>query len=290
MYVSSLHVYPVKGCKGIDVQEAEIGPRSFKFDRHWIIIDAEGEKITQREEPRLALIHTKIQDDTLTLSAREAGRTHIDINTVPDTQKRVDVWGDDSPGLVERKEASQWLSDFLRQPVTLLRFDQSQTRPVVPEWGGDTGSHIAFNDCMPLLVANQSSLDALNDWRAEHGLAPSPMDRFRPNIVLTGAEPWAEDEWLAIETSDGIHLDLTRPCSRCQVTNVDQLTGTPEPIGNLHVLGKHRHAKNYLGRPGAFFGVQALVLGCEGRSIRVGDSLRVAGHSALLPGMPRLVP
>lgn len=291
MHVTSIHVYPVKGCKGIALQSATFGPRSLKYDRHWIIIDAEGNKITQREEPRLALIQTAIQDDTLTLSAADRGRTHIDINTIPEKPRNVDVWGDDAPGLVERAEASQWLSDFLRQPVTLLRFDETKRRDVVEEWGGgDSKAHIAFNDCLPILVTNQSSLDALNDWRTEQGLAPSPMDRFRPNIVVAGASPWKEDDWEAIKTQSGVHLDFTRPCSRCQVTNVDQKTGVAEATGNLHVLGKHRHFKNYLGRPGAFFGVQSLVIGCEGKSIQVGDIPEPTAHSTNLPGPPRLSP
>lgn len=290
MYVASLHVYPVKGCKGIDLQTATFGPRCLQHDRHWIIVDAEGNKITQREEPRLALIQTSIQDDTLTLSTSDHGRTHIDINTIPEKPKSVDVWGDDSPGLVERPEASQWLSDVLRQPVTLLRFDEGKQRPVVPEWGGETKAHIAFNDCLPILITNQASLDALNDWRTEQGLAPSPMDRFRPNIVLTGAPAWEEDTWLAIASANGVHLDITRPCSRCQVTNVDQQRGEREETGNLHVLGKHRNFKNYLGRPGAFFGVQSLVQGCEGLTLSVGDRFEPADHSAPLPGIPRIVP
>ncbi len=290
MYVASLHVYPVKGCKGIDLQHATFGPRCLQHDRHWIIVDAEGNKITQREEPKLALIHTSIQDDTLTLSTSDHSRTHIDINTIPEKPKSVDVWGDDSPGLVERPEASQWLSDVLRQPVTLLRFDESKQRPVVPEWGGQTNAHIAFNDCLPILITNQASLDALNDWRTEQGLAPSPMDRFRPNIVLTGAPAWEEDTWLAIASSNGVHLDITRPCSRCQVTNVDQQRGEREETGNLHVLSRQRNFKNYLGRPGVFFGVQSLVQGCEGLTVSVGDRFELADHSAPLPGVPRIVP
>ncbi len=290
MYVASLHVYPVKGCKGIDLQEAEFGPRCLMYDRHWIIIDAEGEKITQRDEPRLALIKTEIHDDTLTLSAENHGRAHIAIKDVPEQERHVDVWGDDSPGLVERAEASQWLTDFLRQPVTLLRFNEGKRRDVVPEWGGgESKAHIAFNDCLPVLITNAKSLDALNDWRAEEGLAPCNMDRFRANIVVTGPQSWEEDTWQAIKGENGLLLDITRPCSRCQVPNVDQQTGIPEEHGNLHVLGKRRHFKNYLGRPGAFFGVQALVSGCEGKWIEVGDSFEPAEQTARLPSAPRFI-
>jgi uncharacterized protein YcbX len=290
MYVASLHVYPVKGCKAIDLQEATFGPRSLQYDRHWIIVDAEGEKLTQREEPRLALIQTEIRDDTLTMSVDGHGRSHIDVNTIPEQERNVDVWGDDSPGLVERQEASQWLSDFLRQPVTLLRFNEDKRRDVVPEWGGgESRAHIAFNDCLPVLITNTKSLDALNDWRAEEGLDPCTMDRFRPNIVVTGPGAWEEDEWPAISNGSGLHLDITRPCSRCQVPNVDQRTGVPEQRGNLHVLGKRRLFRNYLGRPGAFFGVQALVSGCEGRRIKVGEAFEPTDQSADLPGVPRFV-
>jgi uncharacterized protein YcbX len=173
--------------------------------------------------------------------------------------------------------------------VALLRFDESRRRDVVPEWGGgESGAHIAFNDCLPILITNTRSLDALNDWRTEQGLAPCPMDRFRPNIVVTAHTAWEEDEWPAVAGGEGIHLDITRPCSRCTVPNNDQETGRPESEGNLQILSKRRLFKNYLGRPGAFFGVQSLVQGCEGRSIAVGDQLQVAPQSLSLPSTPRL--
>lgn len=289
MTVASLHVYPVKGCRGIDLQEATFGPRSLKYDRHWIIVDAEGNKVTQREEPRLALIHTRIENGTLTLSADGHGRAHIDINTIPEQERNVDVWGDESPGLVERNEASQWLTDFLKDPVTLLRFDESKRREVVPEWGGTGKEHIAFNDCLPVLVTNTKSLAALNGLRTQEGLAPCPMDRFRANIVLDCDTAWEEDEWPAITNGNGVHLDFTRPCSRCQVPNVDQQTGVPEKGGNSLVLAKHRARTNYLGRPGVFFGVQALVNGCEGKVLRVGDSFVPSEASPGLPGVPRFI-
>ena len=290
MRVASLHVYPVKGCKAIDLQEATFAPRSLQYDRHWIIVDAEGEMITQREEPRLALIKTEIRDNTLTLSAHGHGRAHIDIGTVPERQRVVEVWGDEGHGLVERAEASAWLSEFLREPVTLLRFDESKRREVVPEWGGgESSAHIAFNDCLPVLVTNSKSLDALNDWRTQESLGPCKMDRFRPNIVVSAPNAWEEDAWPALRGPDGIHLDVTRPCSRCAVPNNDQATGVPEPVGNLQILSKRRLFKNYLGRPGAFFGVQALVTGCEGKRLRVGDELQPAEQSPGLPAPPRLL-
>jgi uncharacterized protein YcbX len=289
MTVASIHISPVKGCKGIELREATFGPRSLHYDRHWIVVDGEGEKVTQREEPRLALIHTSVQDDTLTLSAEGYGFTQVNIRAIPTEAARVDVWGDDSPGLIETADASEWIGQFLGRNVTLLRFDESKRRDVVPEWGGDSGAHIAFNDCMPVLVTNTRSLDALNDWRAEDGLPPCRMDRFRPNIVVNAAEAWEEDAWPAVTDGNGIHLDFTRPCSRCQVTNTDQQTGQREAEGNLHVLGKRRNFKNYLGRPGVFFGVQALVNGCEGRTLRVGARLHVAEAAPGLPNVPRFL-
>lgn len=288
MYVASLHVYPVKGCQCIDLQEATFGPRCLQFDRHWIVTDESGDQVTQREEPRLALIQTKIKDDTLTLSAEGYGFTQIDIKAVPTEPANVDVWGDDSPGLVENPDASEWMGRFLGREVTILRFDESKRRDVVPEWGGESGAHIAFNDCMPVLVTNTRSLDALNDWRLEDGLPPCRMDRFRPNIVVTANEAWEEDGWPAVTDGNGIHLDFTRPCARCRVTNTDQQTANVEPEGNLHVLGKRRNYKNYLGRPGVFFGVQALVTACEGKTVRVGDKLQPTHQAPGLPSVPRL--
>lgn len=286
--IENLFIYPVKSCGTIPLTSVEIGPQGFLNDRRWIIVDGAGEKLTQREQPRLARVDVILADGALTLSSAGHGSVTISVDERPTQSQRVNVWGDDSPGLIEHGGACDWISSYLGLEAKILRFDDGDRREVGETWGGTSGATIQFPDCTPLHVTTLSSLAALNEWRREEGIGDSPMDRFRPNIVLSGTEAWEEDSWPALSGPNGIRLDVVRPTSRCRTTLVDQGTADVEANGNLHVLTKHRLFKNYVGRPGAFFGVQTLVEGCSGKRLQVGDELEICEQGQGLPGVPRL--
>ena len=285
--VESLHVYPVKSCGGIDLQEATLGPRGFLFDRNWVVLDAGGNKLTQRDIPSMATVRTALSGIALTLSA--PGRRDLSIPCVSERGERtmVDVWGNECVGVDEGGEASEWLSSVLGQRVRFLRFDETSFRQLDSEWIGDTKATAAFSDVLPFLVVNIASLDALNEMRAARGMPPCTIDRFRPNIVLSGLDAWAEDEAPALQCGE-VKIDLVRPCSRCRVPSIDQQTGVEEEYGNLEVLAEERNFKNYLGRHGAMFGVQGLCTRGEGQTLRVGDEMTVAEQTESLPSVPRL--
>ncbi len=285
--VESLHVYPVKSCRGIDLEEATIGPRGFLFDRNWIVVDGQGKMLTQRDITSIATVLTALTDDAITLSAPGARDIPIPFVSEGSARTSVDVWGNECAGLDEGDEAAAWLSTVLGQGVRLLRFDETSCRELDAEWIGDTKATAAFSDVLPFLVVSTASLDALNEWRAARDMPPCTIDRFRANIVLTGLDAWAEDEVPALQCGD-IKIDLTRPCSRCRVPSINQQTGVEEEYGNLEVLAEERKFKNYIDRPGAMFGVQGMCTAGEGGTIKVGDEIAIVEQMRGLPSVPRL--
>jgi len=285
--VESLHVYPVKSCGGIDLQQATIGPRGFLYDRCWIIVDEQGRKLTQRDITSMATVRTSLSSEAITLSANNLEPLSVPLVSERSERTRVDVWGNECIGLDEGDEPAAWLSDALRRNVRLLRFDETSFRKLDPEWIGDTKATAAFSDVLPFLVVNTASLDALNKMRADRGMPPCTIDRFRANIVLNGLEAWAEDEIPALQIGE-IKIDLTRPCSRCRVPSIDQQTGVEEDYGNLEVLAEERKFKNYINRPGAMFGVQGMCTHGEGQTLKVGDEMTIVELTGNLPTVPRL--
>lgn len=285
--VESLHVYPVKSCGGVSVYAATVGPRGFLFDRHWIIVDSDGKKLTQRDVTSMATIGTALFSDALVLSSKDRGEHEVSFLNVSGERVVVDVWGNDCAGIDEGDHTAAWLTSVLGQECRLLRFDESSFRELDAEWIGDTKATAAFSDVLPFLVVNTTSLDELNKMRAVRSMPPCTIDRFRANIVLSGLDAWAEDGVPAFQIGD-VRIDLTRPCSRCRIPSIDQQTGVEEDYGNLEILVEERKFKNYIGRPGAMFGVQGICISGEGSSVKVGDVATIQEMEASLPALPRL--
>lgn len=269
--VSSLYVYPVKSCGGIAVASATVAVTGLRADgvgdREWMIVDREGRFVTQRELPRLALVAIGLSADALAFSA--AGRPSLRVPLTGPASDALDVtvWRSEVRGLDAGDAAAAWFSAWLGTEVRLVRFDRSLPRPCNPEFAGDSGAHTFFADGYPLLVIGEGSLAELNERLVRGGASPLPMNRFRPNVVLAGLPPFAEDH-LATVTVGAVVLQLVKPCVRCQVTTTDQATGAVG-IEPLQTLGEFRMDER-LG--GVTFGMNAIV--------------RRGAGSALAPGMP----
>jgi uncharacterized protein YcbX len=220
----------VKSAAGIALDRAEVDEFGIRFDRRWMVVDAGGSFMTQREHPRLALIRTSIAQDRLVLSLR--GMPDLELPLVPtDTAEReiVTVWRDQVPALPQGAEAARWLSEGLSTPCRLVFLPRDVIRPVRV---GDVVSpaRVGFADAFPFLLVTGEALDALNA-RLEQAVS---IDRFRPNIVVAGATPHAEDRWQRIRIGE-IAFDVVKPCSRCVTITVDPHTGKPgsEPLRTL---------------------------------------------------------
>jgi uncharacterized protein YcbX len=228
--VSALFVYPVKSCRGIAVEHAAVERRGLAHDRRWMIVDASGQFITQRTEPRLACVAVSIEGDELVLRAPHASPLRVPVAPAPSAERRrVRVWRDEVDAIDCGAVASAWLSAWLGASVALVFMPDDVERRVNPSYARE-GDLVSFADGFPLLVASASSLDDL-DARLD---APVPMDRFRPNVVVRGCAPWAEDTWKLVRLG-AVPVRVLKPCDRCVVTTTDQLTGERgvEPLRTL---------------------------------------------------------
>lgn len=229
--VSGLYVYPIKSCAGVALEESLLVETGLEFDRAWMVVDANGRFVTQRELPRMALIRPELRHTEMVLRAPGMLALHIAYDTV-EQPTSVQVWKDLVKAYDMGDLAAQWFSDFLGAQLRLVRFDPEQKRLSNLEWTGGIEAENQFSDGYPVLVISQASLDGLNEKLAAKGVAPVGIERFRPNVVIDGidgsldphGEDYLDEVW--IDTEQGrVHLKLVKPCPRCPIPNVDPATG-----------------------------------------------------------------
>ncbi len=271
--VSGLFVHPVKSCAGVALREARLMDTGLDLDRAWMVVDAEGRFVTQREQPRMALVRPQIKVLEVVLRAPGMLALHLGINEV-EKPARVQVWGDALDAWDMGDVAGQWFSDFLGRPgLRLARFDPEVTRLASKQWTGEVDAPIEFADGFPLLVVGEASLAELNQRLAAAGHAAVGIERFRPNIVLAGLQAHDEDRLheLRIATAEGeVVLRPVKPCPRCPIPNVDPATGETSPEV-LAALSSYR-ANALLG--GAItFGLNCVIVQGAGATLRVGDAV-----------------
>ena len=264
--VSSLHVYPVKGLKGIELQDARATERGLEHDRRWMIVDPQGEFFTQRSHPKLATIWTELLDGGLELSAPDAGAVVVPFVPPPASAMRVRVWNSVVDAVPAAREADWFLSEYLGEPCRLVYMPDSTRRASNPAYAGDGERLVGFADGYAYLVANKASLDDLNARLAAKGHPALPMNRFRPNIVVAGAPAYAEDRWGELRVGEAV-LRAAKPCGRCEVTTTDQSTGEvrgPEPLATL---ATYRASDEF----GVMFGLNLVSI--RPGTVRVGDRI-----------------
>jgi uncharacterized protein YcbX len=236
MHLSGLFVYPVKSLRGFSVTSAELDALGLVGDRRFIVIDGSGRFLTQRTLPRMALVCTALSADTLTLSAAGCGDVRIMRNSDSAVRLRtVSVWGSEDLQAEDCGDsAATWLSDFLRVQCRLLRAGPRFQRRLKRKGNTLTGDVLGFADAFPFLILGEASLADLNGRILAQNGDPLPMDRFRPNLVLSGSNPYAEGDWPRIRVGR-IVLRTGGPCARCVVTTTDQQTAErgKEPLRTL---------------------------------------------------------
>ncbi len=269
--LGALHLHPIKSCAGIALRESLLVETGLDLDRAWMVVDAQGQMVTQRQLPRMALIQPTLRLSDLVLRAPGMLALHLRLDAV-ETATRARVWDDDVAAYEMGALASQWFSDFLGMPgLRLLRFDPEQRRLSSRQWTGDIEAENAFADGFPLLVASTASLDELNRRLAAAGDAPVSLQRFRPNLVLDGLDNAHDEDFideLLITTDDGpVRLKLVKPCVRCSIPDVDPAnaeTGTSVS----RALAAYRADARMGG--GLTFGMNAVVVEGFGRTLRQG--------------------
>ncbi|MEU0675404.1 MOSC N-terminal beta barrel domain-containing protein [Streptomyces sp. NPDC006172] len=267
----SLHIHPVKAFRGVSLREAVVEPWGLAGDRRWALIDDGGKVVTQRQQPRLAQAAAELlPGGGLRLSAPGLEPLTVEVPEPLGTVS-MEIFRDKVEAVVADAAAHAWCSTYLGADVRLVHMDDPATRrPVDPEHALP-GETVSFADGYPLLLTAGASLDALNALIAAGGHAaegPLPMNRFRPNVVVAGTGPWAEDGWSRVSIGE-VDFRVAKMCGRCVVTTTDQSTSErgKEP---LHSLGRHRRVDGKL-----MFGQNLVPL--SGGTIRVGDPVRVTG-------------
>jgi uncharacterized protein len=232
--LTGLTIYPIKSARGIPLEESEVDKFGLRHDRRWMVVNPSGEFLSQRTHPRLALIAPEIDGETLRITAPEMPALQLPLYPKDIVKSRVAVWRDICPATWLGENAAGWFSEFLDCACSLVHMSDSVIRPADPGFA-PPGTRVSFADGFPFLLISEESLADLNRRLAQ----PLPMNRFRPNLVVTGAHPYAEDDWHRIEVS-GIPMRVVKPCGRCVVTTTDQATGErgKEPLRTLATYRK----------------------------------------------------
>jgi MOSC domain-containing protein len=283
--LADLRRYPVKSCRGQQLEVAVVEPWGLAGDRRWMLVDDTGETVTAREHGEMLLIHPRLRaDGGLEVSAPPDSDLRDLVVPPPSGGRVVDVsvFGRAPFAATEAGPAvDAWFSKVLGEPVRLVFADDPNRRQANPEYAGP-GVPMHFGDGYPLLLTTEASLAALNELiaagpRADEG--PLPMVRFRPNLVVAGGLPWAEDGWRRIRVG-AAEFRVVKGCDRCVIPTTDDETAVrrKEPT---YTLALHRRWDGAV-----WFGMNAVPL-TPGATLRVGDEVEVLDSRPTPDGPPR---
>ena len=262
MHVTALYYYPIKSCGGVAVQSAELDARGIRHDRQLLLVDPTGQFLTQREYPRMTRIAPRIEDTRLTVDAPEMPTLHHEVRQTGETRE-VGIWRDRCQAVDQGDAIAEWFGTYLRTPCRVVTMAPEFARRIHPLYRRQPQDQVSFADAFPFLLTTESSLADLNGRLA----TPLPMNRFRPNIVIAGSEPYAEDTWKSIRIG-AVEFAVVKACVRCVVTTTDQATGE-QGVEPLRTLATYRRDPE----GGVLFG-QNLIHEQHGQ-LHVGDILQV---------------
>ena len=260
--VSNLSIYPVKSCREVKQNSTLIEKFGLKNDRRWMVVDENGVMLTQRKIAKMCLIQPELTKTGLTLSTESMDTLYVE---TPSSSKKcnVKVWADHCQAFDAGDDAASWLSHVLSTKCRLVYFPDNEFRQVDLDYANE-GDKTAFSDGFPLLLISQASLDDLNQRLS----IPIKMNRFRPNIIVEGCEPFAEDSWKKIRIGE-VTYRIVKPCSRCVIPNINIETAEREDEPTK-TLNRYRKRENKI-----FFGQN--VIANETGLIDVGMTVEVIG-------------
>lgn len=281
--ISRLFVYPVKSCAGIEVPAALLTTTGLELDRAWMLVDQQGEFVTQREQPRMALVQPRLDGPELALLA--PGMSPLQLSGDPgDRMLEVRIWGETVLAFDAGELAAQWFGRFLAggsaspagswsSNYRLVRFDSKCQRRSNLRWTGGRQALNQFSDGYPVLVVGEASLDELNQRLGATGSGPVGIERFRPNVVVSGMEPHDEDrlDTVHIESpTQSVVFKLVKPCPRCPIPNIDPVTAlsSPEVSDTLQTYRQDPRVEGAV-----TFGMNAILLEGFGATVRVGQQV-----------------
>lgn len=301
--ISGLYIYPIKSCAGIAVNAARLLPTGLEYDRNWMVTDPHGRMLTQRSHARLALIKVALGERDLIVTAPGMAelRTPLAIDELNAPERMTaTVWSDTVHAFDTGAVTAAWFSEYLGEATRLLRFDPSVPRFADSSWTGGLEATAQFSDGFPILVIGEASLEDLNARMTGKGAPAIPMNRFRPNLVLSGLDAYEEDyvESVTIQahrdeagavdmalastlksasalesaSDQPVQLNIVKPCARCPIPTIDQATGAPHPDWPNEPLDTMSAYRSNARVGGALtFGQNAIVAAGEGAVLALGQ-------------------
>ena len=258
--IAQLWIHPIKSCAAVSVSEADLLPTGLEWDREWMLVDSQGDFVTQRELPQLALVQPKWGHDEWVL--RAPGMLPLHLNAwAYESEARVQIWGEEVNALDMGPLTSQWFSDFVAMspaghewlsqhgPLRLVRAHPDHPRISDSKWTGSDHALVGFADGFALLVTSEASLEEFNRRMSAEQLTPVDMRRFRPNIVLSGMAPHGEDDLKSFRWTNGeqaVICHVTKPCPRCSIPEIDPDQGI-RGDGVTRVLSSYRSDERLAG-------------------------------------------
>ncbi|MGY3212205.1 MOSC domain-containing protein [Mucilaginibacter sp. HD30] len=255
--VSELYIYPIKSLAGVKLNRAEISDRGFKHDRRWMLIDEHNRFISQREVALMALFKVEIDEDSLLVTYNN---TSIYVPFVFENKDiiKVTIWDDTCEALLVDEKIDLWFSEHMNMNCRLAYMPDSSLRVIDARYAPE-GSVTSFADVYPFLLISQASLDDVNS-RLELTMS---MDRFRPNIVISGGEPYQEDLMNEFTIND-ITFFGVKLCARCNIPTIDQQTAKKgkEPSKTM-ARYRFKNNKIYFGQNLIHSGIGFISVGAE---------------------------
>lgn len=278
--LSELYVYPIKSCAGVRQNRARLTEWGLEHDRNWMVTDADGRFLTQRECPQLACVKVEFGPSELLISAPPMPllRTPLAVSALHAAPiVTATVWDDVLAALDTGCETAAWFSEFLGVAARLLRFDPAVQRVADRRWSGEISARTQFADGFPFLLIGQASLDDLNLRLTHRGAQPIPMNRFRPNLVISGLDAYEEDyvaTFTLVTSETAVAMRPVKPCPRCPIPTINQDRGQTDPAQPnepLDTLAGYRADDRLDG--GLAFGQNAVLIEGLGAWLEVGQAV-----------------
>lgn len=260
IYLTEINIYPLKSAGRVALSDSTVEHRGLQGDRRWMLVDDAGVFISQREVPKLALIQVATTADGLEVTA--PGSEAIHVRRPSHAPADVRIWKDDVRASDAGHDAARWFTRYVGRPTRLVYMPDRAVRPVDRRYMASEGDQVSFADGYPVLLTATASLAALT----ERTPSAIPMDRFRPNLVVTGSEPFEEDRWREIQIG-AVRFHVVKGCGRCVVTTIDQETAEQgkEPLRTL---------SRFRTRDGNVYFGQYLIPHAPA-ALRLGDELKI---------------
>jgi hypothetical protein len=263
--LSQVFIHPIKSTQGLSLRQARVEPLGLEHDRRWMLVRPDGSFITGREFPSLVRVSAVPTQGGLQVSTPGLPALEVPAPAADAPRLDVTVWRDTCSAALAGQAADRWFSGLLGEPVRLVYVDARMERPVDQDYA-EPGDQVGFADGFPLLLLSRASLEELN----RHLPRAVRMENFRPNFVVEGCEPFAEDRWRRLRVGS-VELEVVKPCARCVFTTVDPATGQKAEDGEpLRTLARIRRINGK-----AMFG-QNIVVRRPG-TVQVGDEVEVLG-------------